>query len=131
MNDKHKILVAEDDEQLLRFITIALIKNGYDVISVTNGSEALMHLSSLKSPIDLILTDYILPDMNGKELFQKANILQPEVKLIFTSGYADLFDTHEKNTQFIKKPFSLNTLTKHIRHILDVDGTPMISNTNG
>jgi DNA-binding NtrC family response regulator len=131
INDKYKILVAEDNEQLLRFITIALKKDGYDVISVTNGSDALMHLSSLKNRIDLILTDYILPDMNGKELSQKANILHPDIKLVFTSGYADLFDTHDNKIQFIKKPFSISTLTEQIRHVLDNKGTPMISSTNG
>lgn len=126
INNKHRILVAEDDEQLLRFITIALKKCGYDVISVTTGSEALMELSSLQNKVDLILTDYILPDMNGKEFSQKANILRPEVKFIFTSGYADLFDAHNENVQFIKKPFSLNTLTENVRHVLDDNGNPII-----
>ena len=110
MNEKRKILVAEDDEQLLRFITIALKKDGYEVISATNGSEALMHLSSQKNSVDLILTDYILPDMNGKELSQKANMMQPDVKLIFTSGYADLFDMHEKSLDnFSSKGFFKNS----------------------
>jgi DNA-binding NtrC family response regulator len=129
-NDKYNILVAEDNEALLRLITITLKKNGYDVISVTNGSDALMQLSSFKNKIDLILTDYILPDMNGKEFSQKANILHPEIKLVFTSGYADLFDTHDANVPFIKKPFSLDKLTEQIRHVLDNKGTSKISSTN-
>jgi DNA-binding NtrC family response regulator len=129
ISDKHKILVADDDEQVLRFITFALKKDGYDVIAFTNGSEALMHISSFKNKVDLILTDYILPDMNGKEFSQKANLLYPEIKLVFTSGYADLFDAHENNIQFIKKPFSIQTLTERIRHVLDYKGTPIISST--
>jgi DNA-binding NtrC family response regulator len=131
MNKKYNILVAEDNQPLLNLMTIALKKEGYEVISVPNGSEAVMHLNKLKDKIDLVLTDYILPDMNGKDLSQIATGLNPHIKLVFTSGYANLFDKHETNIQFIQKPFTLNKLVENVRYILNGGETAIISNTKG
>ena len=131
MNKKYHILIAEDNQPLLHLMTIALKKEGYEVISVPTGAEAVLQLNNLKEKIDLVLTDYILPDMNGKELSQIATELNPHIKLVFTSGYADLFDKCEDNIQFIQKPFTLDKLVENIRYILEGGETSIISSTKG
>ncbi|MBI9097625.1 MAG: response regulator [Spirochaetaceae bacterium] len=117
------ILVAEDNEQV-KDLTVAIIKSlGYKVLSADNGSEALSILSEYDEPVHLLLTDVIMPGINGKDLFSRAKLIHKDLKVLFMSGYAATAIAHhnviETGAQFIQKPFSTGSLAQKIREVLD------------
>ena len=118
-----RILLVEDDANVLRMTTSILKRHDYQVLAVGSGSEALKILEKDESAIDLLLTDVIMPEMNGKDLFKKALCLHPELKVIFMSGYTnDIISSQgilDENTSFIQKPFSVKGLTSKVREVLD------------
>src|SRR3990172_4654612 len=81
-----RILLAEDDEDMRRFLVKALEKAGYDVIAFGNGLEAYERLK--EEPFTLLLTDIVMPEMDGIELARKASELDPELKVMFITGFA-------------------------------------------
>jgi len=117
------ILLVEDDEGVKNFALSALSDFGYKVYTANNGKEAIELIKSEKIKIDLLFTDMIMPDMNGKELSQKLKKIIPELYILFASGYVDnnLLKSGEldKNINFLQKPYSINVLLKKIRKILD------------
>jgi len=119
------ILVAEDNSQVKELTETILRDLGYNVLSGNNGTEALELLSSRKGQVDLLLTDVIMPDMNGRELFLKAEESQPGLKVLYMSGYADkVIARHnitEIGSRFIQKPFSMGRLAKKLREVLEMD----------
>ena len=82
------ILVVEDAEMVRSTVSEALSTYGYKVIEASTPTEALGFVSS-EEKIDLLLTDIIMPEMNGRELFKKASVIQPGLKVVFMSGYTD------------------------------------------
>ena len=117
------ILVAEDNQQVMELTEIILKSLGYTVLVAENGSKALALLANYDSPVHLLLTDVIMPEINGKDLYDKAILTHKDLKVLFMSGYADKAIAHhnviEKGSKFIQKPFSTNSLAKKIREILD------------
>ena len=81
-----RILLAEDDEDMRRFLVKALEKAGYDVVSFGNGLEAYERLK--EEPFTLLLTDIVMPEMDGIELARKASELDPDLKIMFITGFA-------------------------------------------
>lgn len=117
------ILLAEDNETL-REINSKVLKNyGYTVISAENGEEAIFKFRENKDRIDIIILDIIMPKKNGREVFDEAKRLRPDIKVLFTSGYpADLIAKQgvlEKGINFIPKPSPTNKLLRKIRELLD------------
>ncbi len=124
MKGSETILLVEDEEEVRGFASTALQSLGYTIYESENGKKALEFVknkSELK--IDLLITDMIMPEMNGKELSNELKKLRPETKIIFTSGYTDNHIVHsgnlDKDINFIQKPFSENTLARKIRTVLD------------
>lgn len=117
------ILLAEDNKHVRRLSMIILQRHGYTVIEAENGSEALAALDSHDGPVHLLLTDVVMPEMNGSDLFAKAAQMRPGLKVIFMSGYTDNVIAHhgilEEGIQFIQKPFTLEALAVKIREVLD------------
>ena len=117
------ILLAEDDQQVRDLAAIALERFGYNVLAAANGREALAILESLEGPLHLLFTDVIMPDMNGKELFEQISRLRPEARVLFMSGYTDDVIAHhgviDAGIPFIGKPFNLKALAEKIREVLD------------
>ncbi len=117
------ILLVEDNEQVRELTEIILIQAGYNVLTVENGANALEVLADKQKPIDLLLTDVIMPEMNGKILYTEAEKIHPKLKVLFMSGYTDNAIAHhgviESGEEFIQKPFSVKDMTKKIREILD------------
>ncbi|MDA3810209.1 MAG: ATP-binding protein [Spirochaetaceae bacterium] len=117
------ILVTEDNEQVMELTNTILTSLGYTVLSAENGSKALAILANYEQPVHLLLTDVIMPGINGKELYDKALLLHEKLKVLFMSGYADNAIAHhnviESGALFIQKPFSTKSLSKKIREILD------------
>jgi len=117
------ILLVEDDEGVRNFAYSALTDFGYKVHTAKNGKEAINLVKSEKIKIDLLFTDMIMPDMNGKELSQQLVKLLPKVFVLFASGYVDdnvlKQGELDKNINFLQKPYSINILLKKLRQIFD------------
>ncbi|NTW74566.1 MAG: PAS domain S-box protein [Chlorobiaceae bacterium] len=115
------ILLVEDEPEILNICKTVLRKIGYDVLSASSPTEALMLVSGHTGHIDLLLTDVIMPEMNGRELANMIASLHPELKILFMSGYAvgvvaehGVFD----GGNFIQKPFSIRQLADLVRRTL-------------
>jgi CheY-like chemotaxis protein len=116
------ILVVEDDEAVLNLIKNILKGHGYRVLTTTKGESAIELFIKHKEDIDLLLTDVVMPGINGKELSETLKRIKPEIKTLFMSGYTSNAIVHhgilEKDIQFIQKPFTGVELLKKIRSIL-------------
>ncbi len=117
------ILLAEDDEIVRKLALTVLEQNGYAVITANNGTEALLALEAHDGPVHLLLTDVVMPEMNGRELFNRAIEKHPKLKVLYMSGYTDNVIAHrgvlDERVAFIQKPFNVNDLTAKIREVLD------------
>lgn len=117
------ILVAEDNQGTLELAEELLTNLGYSVIIAMNGQEALQKVIDQDIIIDLLITDIVMPGMNGKQLQKKLISKFPDMQTIFISGYTDKvisgYDLLDKDINFIRKPFDVNNLAGEIRDILD------------
>ncbi|MGH1402891.1 MAG: response regulator [Alphaproteobacteria bacterium] len=117
-----KILLAEDDESMLNFLTLALERAGHTVCARRDGVEALQILHEGQT-FDLLLTDIVMPGIDGIELAQKAAEIQPEIKIMFVTGFAamsikDIGNAKENVPQMLSKPFHLNDLVDQVERLL-------------
>jgi PAS domain S-box-containing protein len=117
------ILLAEDDEAL-RDLTAAMLRNyGYRVIEAVDGEDALAKYRENRGAVQLLVTDGIMPKKNGNEVYREIRTMDPSIKAIFVSGYAeDIFSKAgllEAGINFILKPFTPLTLLAKVREILD------------
>jgi len=120
---QESILVVEDDESVRNFVGTALKNLGYIVQEAINGKKALDVLRQNGSKIELIITDLIMPEMNGKELAIEVGKILPEIRVLFTSGYTEDHIVNsgslDRGIDFLQKPYSIQTLAKKVREILD------------
>jgi two-component system cell cycle sensor histidine kinase/response regulator CckA len=116
------VLLAED-EKVVKFVRSILEKNGYTVLEAHHGSEALRVALQHPGPIDLLLTDMVMPLMGGKLLAEKMIGLRPGIKVLYMSGYSENAVIHhgiwEFGTAFLEKPFSVEALERKVREVLD------------
>jgi CheY-like chemotaxis protein len=123
LNGSETVLVVEDDKMVRGFISETLQAHGYTIIEAEGPEEALKLSSNYNGTIQLLLTDVIMPEMNGRELYEKLSLMRPQTKVIFVSGYTDDVIVHhnilEEGVNFIQKPFMISTLTQKIRKVLD------------
>ena len=126
-------MLVEDNEQVRRLAHAILKRQGYKVFVAENGPEALSILTTCGDTMHLILTDVVMAEMNGKELFEKVTEKYPAVKVLYMSGYTDNVIAHhgvlERNVQFIQKPFTVEGLSVKVREVLDGDGTALEEST--
>lgn len=117
------ILLVEDDEPVRKFTSESLKKIGYKVLTANDGESALEQLKKKKKLPDLIITDLVMPGINGQELAEKLNRRYPDLPVILTSGYTDNHLLHngflKEGVHFLQKPFSIADLSEHIRDVLD------------
>jgi len=117
------ILLVEDSEQVRHLSQAILTRCGYTTLVAKNGVEALKILAANDAQIDLMLTDVVMPDMNGKDLHKRIKKKYPQIKVLFMSGYTDnVIARHgilEQDVHFIQKPFSVRGLSAKVRTILD------------
>ncbi len=115
-----RILLAEDDESMRAFIERALIKAGYEVISFANGKEA--HECLKEESFTLLLTDIVMPQMDGIELARRASEIHPDLKIMFITGFAAVtLNTDSKavkDARVLSKPFHLKDLVREIDRLL-------------
>ena len=118
------VLLVEDDELVRDLAARLLEQQGYRVLTAANGQEALrVAKEHVGETIHLLLADIVMPQMGGKELADWLKISRPNVKVLYTSGYADNAIVHhgvlDPGTHFLQKPFSLKTLSHKVREVLD------------
>ena len=115
-----RILLAEDDDDMRRFLTKALQNAGYDVISFDNGLSAYERLR--EEPFTLLLTDIVMPEMAGTDLARRATDLDPDLKVMFITGFAAVALNPDskapKDAKVLSKPFHLRDLVNEVEKIL-------------
>ena len=116
------VLLAEDEESLRLSMKKVLEKEGYTVLAAANGGEALLLCRRHEGPIDLLISDIVMPGMSGKELADEVVALRPGVKALFMSGYTSNGIVHDgqldEGTPFLQKPFNSAALAAKIRQVL-------------
>jgi two-component system, cell cycle sensor histidine kinase and response regulator CckA len=117
------ILVVEDEIEPLRVVKLMLEKYGYPVLAASSPSEALIAAKNHTGRIHLLLTDLIMPEMNGRELSKKMTSLYPDMACLLMSGYTGNVIAHhgvlEEGFHFLQKPFSMQDLLVKVREVLD------------
>ena len=115
-----RILLAEDDGDMRRFLTKALENAGYDVVSFDNGLSAYERLR--EEPFNLLLTDIVMPEMDGIELARKAAELDPDLKIMFITGFAAVALNPDmqapKDAKILSKPFHLRDLVSEVGRLM-------------
>ena len=116
----NRILLAEDDEDMRRFLAKALENAGYTVISYDNGLSAYERLR--EEPFNLLLTDIVMPEMDGIELARKAAELDPDLKIMFITGFAAVALNPDmqapKEAKILSKPFHLRDLVSEVGRMM-------------
>jgi len=117
------ILLVEDNKQVRTLALTVLQQQGYTVLPSASGEEALNLMASYDGQIHLLLTDVVMPGMNGRDLSDRITAHYPELKVLYMSGYSESVIAHrgvlEAGVHFIQKPFSLKDLTSGVRKALD------------
>jgi PAS domain S-box-containing protein len=117
------ILVVEDEPTLLELGVEYLRRQGYSVMGASDGETALQLAQSHDGPIHLLLSDVIMPDMNGRQLARHLTALRPEVKVLYMSGYTENVIGHngtlDQGVALLQKPFTLPALKAKVREVLD------------
>ena len=117
-------IMVVDDEKMIRTLLKQSLKGyGYTVLTAHDGEDALRTAERHEGPIDLMVTDIVMPQMSGYELAERLAPLRPETSVLYMSGYdtnmaADQ-DDHDQENHFLPKPFLPKDLASNIRQILD------------
>lgn len=123
LSGSETILLVEDDDTLRSLSTEILRLSGYTVLEASDGAEALLVFEKHNAPIHLLLTDVVMPKMNGRDLAERLTLLRPEIKVLYMSGYTDrvLVQTggFESEISILQKPFLPSVLTRRVREVLD------------
>lgn len=123
LRGKETILLVEDEDDVRKLAVLILERQGYRVLSARNGDEALRLCDQHKDPIHLMLTDVVMPGMNGRELAKRLESFHPEAKVLYMSGYTDrAIVTHGvlvEGVHYLQKPFTVDALAKKVREVLD------------
>jgi CheY-like chemotaxis protein len=123
---RETVLVVEDDV-LVRDLTQRHLSNcGYQTIVAAGPLQALALVRQHAGPLDIVVTDMVMPDMNGRQLYTELCKLRPGLRVLFMSGYpGDTLAQHggalDEGLHFVQKPFTVADLTHRIRHVLDSD----------
>ncbi|MCG8551903.1 MAG: ATP-binding protein, partial [Desulfobacterales bacterium] len=117
------ILLVEDEPAILKMTRMMLERKGYSVLPADGPADAIRITNEHVGKIDLLMTDVVMSEMNGRDLAKKVTGVFPDIKLLFMSGYAGDVIIHkgvlDDGVAFIQKPFSTNDLAKKIRKVLD------------
>ncbi len=124
-NGTETILLVEDDPAVRTLIRQVLQARGYTVLEASYGQEALSMAEHYQQPIHLLLTDMVMPEMNGRELARQLARICPTLRVLYISGYADSQripqDLSESGVAFLQKPVMPDTLIRQVRALLDLD----------
>ena len=117
------VLLVEDEEQVLNLGRRILTRHGYTVLAASGPEAAMVAAAGHAGPIHLLITDVVMPGLNGKQLRERLRASHPELKCLFMSGYTANVIAHdgviEGGVHFLQKPFSLESLSEKVREILE------------
>jgi two-component system, cell cycle sensor histidine kinase and response regulator CckA len=117
------VLLVEDEDQVRAVARAILARAGYRVLEAASGAKALDTCEQFGETIDLLLTDVVMPNMNGRQLAEQVSKLRPKVKVVFMSGYTDDAIVHHgvlnAGMAFIQKPLTVDLLLAKVREVLD------------
>jgi signal transduction histidine kinase/ActR/RegA family two-component response regulator len=134
------ILLVEDESGIRDLVRTELTRIGYHVVEAKNGVEACLSATQQSCHVDLLLTDVVMPGMNGRELAQHLSVIKPNLRVLFMSGYLDDITVHRgmdpHRTTFLQKPFTTDVLVRTVRALLDssapgTDGSHYPSSPSG
>jgi two-component system, cell cycle sensor histidine kinase and response regulator CckA len=115
------VLIAEDDEALRALVRIALETCGYSVLAATGGADALRLARLHGGPISLLVSDVVMPGMDGPELARRLAACRPGLKVLLFSGYPGEADLLPSGAAFLQKPFRPSRLVEKVREVLDAE----------
>jgi PAS domain S-box-containing protein len=117
------ILVVEDDAAVRPLVRGVLLSKGYTVLEASRGDEALSVSESHRGPIELLVTDIVMPVMTGRDLAEQLLLRHPETKVLYMSGYTNDAIVHhgvlKEGAAFLQKPFTPDALARKVREVLD------------
>ena len=114
------MLLVEDDERVRGLMRNMLRRLGYRVLESASPGEAILTCEQHKGPIDLMLTDVVMPKLSGRALAERLRPIRPEMRVVFMSGYPD--DAMQENVAgiaFLQKPVTADALARKLRQVLD------------
>jgi signal transduction histidine kinase len=118
------ILLVEDNEQVRETAYDILKQQGYTILKATGGEEAITIIASTDQPVHLLLTDVVMPDMNGKQLYDTLSQIYPSLKVLYMSGYTNDIIVHhgvlDEGVQLIQKPFTNHSFLNKVRYVIDI-----------
>jgi len=120
----HETILLVEDEPAVREVMARFLRNaGYGVVAVSRGSEAIELLTHDGLHVDLLVSDVVLPAMDGKQLFERLSAMRPQLQVLFVSGYTDdVIAKHgvlDRGVAFLEKPLSQEKLVRAVRAVLD------------
>ena len=122
-HETETVLLAEDDKTVRTLVRMVLQEHGYTVLAAPHGVEALRISEAHQGVIHLLVTDVVMPGMNGRELAQRLALARPDMKVLYVSGYTDdVIIRHgvlEAGIAFLQKPFTPDVLARKVRDVLD------------
>jgi two-component system, cell cycle response regulator CpdR len=117
-----RILLAEDEQAMREYLTRALEKSGYEVVSVDRGTEALPHLEDESQHFDLLLTDIVMPEMDGIELARHCARVSPKTEVMFITGFSGVAlraGESVPKAKVLSKPFHLKDLVLEVERLFN------------
>ncbi len=126
------ILVVDDEQDILKVVEAALNRDGFEVVHAHSGVMALDLFEKLQRPVDLLLTDVVMPGMSGPMLVDRLLAIQPSLPVLFMSGYDDrqvvMRYVLKEGFALLPKPFSIDSLKRKVNEMLPAlhDGNPQI-----
>jgi CheY-like chemotaxis protein len=119
---RETVLLVEDEEGVRRLARLSLERHGYTVLEANGGRAALELAEAYEGPIEVLLTDVVMPEMNGREVSERLLVRRPALKVLFMSGYNDdavvRHGVVASPAAFLQKPFDSRTLATKVRDML-------------
>jgi two-component system, cell cycle sensor histidine kinase and response regulator CckA len=119
------VLLVEDETSVKKMAVLILQRLGYEVLEASDGEEAEKIAGGFNGRIDIMMTDVVMPGMNGRELAERLLAIRPEMKILFTSGYTENVIVHhgiiDEKVNFIAKPYSVHELARKFMQVLGND----------
>jgi two-component system cell cycle sensor histidine kinase/response regulator CckA len=120
---RETVLLVEDEAAILHLVKAVLRQAGYEVLTASTPGEALRRVQAHTGKIDLLISDVVMPEMNGRDLAVRIEVIHPEVKCLYMSGYTENVIAHrgvlDEGVWFLQKPFSIDELAAKVREVLE------------
>jgi two-component system, cell cycle sensor histidine kinase and response regulator CckA len=123
-NERETILLVDDEPQVVTLVRAMLSRDGYKVFGAGDAEEAFQIAQDAANPIDLLLTDIVMPELNGRELADRLKAIRPGLKVLYMSGFMKeailkYYGISITGIPFLQKPFTRETLCRKMREVLD------------